>query len=387
MSLSVYVHIPFCSKRCDYCDFATWTDKSALIEKYIDTVINQWQYHAESLQINAPLTSIFFGGGTPNLIDADLLAKIVNAIGDKCTITDDTEITVESNPDHVSIEKMKVYVGVGVNRISMGIQSTDQEVLNFLGREHNPEQVKVARGIIDDAGIKNVSCDLIYGSGVESLASWEKTLQETIDMDLQHISAYALGIEQGTPLYQSVAAGLKQTVDEDDLADKYEMADRVLSEGNFRWYEISNWSKPGKESKHNLVYWRGGDVIALGCAAHGYTSGNRWSTPRSIDFYIERFNPSNQSPKINESMFLDRNDNLNISKKQEEFALKLRTRQGVPWPGKSIKTILSEYFDAEFIEFDELNKSIRLTVKGRLVANRLAVDLFDQYEQMLDVVE
>lgn len=387
MSLSVYVHIPFCSRRCDYCDFATWTDKNENVDEYIEALLHQWKFHAGQFDGKTPLTSIFFGGGTPNYIDEKYICRIIEEISNTFLISDLVEITVEANPDHVTLNKMRTYQAAGVNRISMGIQSTNVDVLEFLGREHNPEHVIAARDIVAKSGIENVSGDLIYGSAIESIADWQNTLEEVITLDLNHISAYALGIEKGTLLAASVADGRKSPTNDDDLANKYELADAILLANGFNWYEISNWARKGKESIHNLVYWRGGEVIALGCAAHGFTMGNRWSTPRNINTYIEKFGASNNAKQIDESFFLNQDHNGLISRDQEQFALKLRTRQGVRWPQRQVSKGLAQYLDAELISFDPENRNVSLTVKGRLLANRLAVDLYEEHGHLTDVVE
>lgn len=380
-SYSVYVHIPFCSHRCDYCDFATWTDKDELIEKYIDTVINQWRFHVETQQdiVGKKLRSIFFGGGTPNLIEAKYLVRIIEAVKSSSgSIASNCEITVESNPDQISLSQMQTYANGGVNRISVGVQSTNQDVLNYLGRKHRADKISQAIDDVTGAGITNFSCDLIYGSGNESIKTFEKSLLDVIALKPNHISAYSLGVEKQTPLYKSISLGLKPDVDEDDLADKYELADSVLSEHGYKWYEISNWSKPGHESLHNLSYWRGIDVIALGCAAHGHTNKQRWATPRDIDRYVERFESSLSSNKF-EDLFSVIVPNKTIGMDLESFALKLRTREGIYWPDESFDSKLNRFIDDGFCEYDEATKSIFLSLKGRLLAHSVTLELFESY--------
>jgi putative oxygen-independent coproporphyrinogen III oxidase len=381
---SVYVHIPFCSHRCDYCDFATWVDKEDMIDKYVDTVINQWNYHVQNQPgiVGKKLRSIFFGGGTPNLIDPKHIVHIIEAIKNSSgSIADDCEITVESNPDQITLEQMQTYKIGGVNRISVGVQSTNQDVLDYLGRKHEASKIREAIDCIIGAGITNFSCDLIYGSGNETLKTFEKSLRDTMELNPNHISAYSLGVEKGTPLFKSISLGLKQDVDEDDLADKYELADKVLGEQNYNWYEISNWAKPGFESKHNLSYWRGIDVIALGCAAHGHTNKQRWATPRDIDRYVERF-----SIDISKSNFEDIYavivPNKTIGIDLESFALKLRTRTGIVWPKDKFDDNLQKFIENEFCQYDEETNSIYLTLKGRLLAHSITIELFESYTRI-----
>lgn len=382
---SVYVHIPFCSHRCDYCDFATWADKEYLIEKYIDTVINQWNFHVQKQNdiTDKKLRSIFFGGGTPNLIDPKYIVKIINGIKTKCgSISQDCEITVEANPDQISLKQMQTYFDGGVNRISVGVQSTNQAVLDYLGRRHKANKIKQAIDNLTNSGITNYSCDLIYGSGNESLAVFEKSLLDIIALKPKHISAYSLGVEKGTPLYTSIAAGEKQNINEDDLADKYELADKILSENGYQWYEISNWSLPGFESKHNLSYWRGIDVIALGCAAHGFTNSNRIATPRDIERYISKLNSLDILKMKFDDLFTPILENENVSAGLENFALKLRTRKGVYWPEKKLNSHVKEMIDEGFCYYDSKSSTLNLTLNGRLLAHSISLSLFESYESL-----
>ncbi|MFN8016074.1 MAG: radical SAM family heme chaperone HemW [Acidimicrobiia bacterium] len=379
MSLGVYIHIPFCSRRCDYCDFATWVDKQDLIDSYFESISNQIKFHENNRELDSQIDTIFFGGGTPNLVPSLKIEKVLERLRNVCGFSPDIEVTVECNPDHVTKEQMRHYYSMGVNRISLGIQSTNDHVLKFLGREHDPENVYESIDHIFSSGITNVSGDLIYGSAVESLQDWENTLNDINSLNLKHVSAYALGVETGTPLYSSIIKGEKKNINEDDLANKYEIADEILNRNGYNWYEISNWSKPQYESKHNLSYWLGGDIVALGCAAHGFTKDKRWSTPRNLETYVNRFSP-NSTNLINESCFKYHNDYSNLSSKQEKFALKIRTKYGIDWPHKSIPETVHKYIDLGMIVYNPNNSNISLTASGRLLAHTITVDLFEALE-------
>lgn len=285
----------------------------------------------------------------------------------------DCEITVESNPDHVAAEKCTIYMHAGVNRISLGVQSTQAHVLSFLGREHNPDHVHQAMDTIRQSGISNINCDLIYGSAVETREDWDRTLKDVVSMEPQHISAYALGIEPGTPLGIDVARSIKEATNEDDLADKYLHADSVLTDHGYEWYEISNWSQPGSESRHNQTYWLGGDVLGLGCAAHSHINSKRFATPRNIDVYIEKMS----SARTLDEIVLERSAGESISRAEETFALALRTRSGceIPDPhAQMVADLVSEGLVAR-----QGPNAIALTPRGRLVAHEVAVALFDQF--------
>lgn len=369
MSIGIYIHIPFCSRRCDYCDFATWTDKSDLAGSYIDAVVTQWKFHAlrGDFSDSDSVASIFFGGGTPNLIHSSYIVRILDEITGTLGLDTECEITLESNPDHVHGDKCRDYVSAGVNRISLGVQSTDNEVLAFLGREHNASQVSSAIDIFRSCGIDNINCDLIYGSANEDLNSWGKTLRDIIAYEPDHISAYALGIESGTPLGRDVASGRKRPTNEDDLADKYLFTDELLSTNGFEWYEISNWSRPGRHSIHNQRYWHGGDVIALGCAAHGITGVKRWSTPRNITTYIESWS------QHGEGRFIF-HDPTELSREEERFALQFRTREGVQC--LSLTNRIQELINADYIQHRD--DRLILTPRGRLMAHSLTLDIFNE---------
>jgi len=227
-----YVHIPFCSVRCDYCDFATWTDRAHLVDEYVDACIE----HANALRAAERLpdaTSVFFGGGTPSLLPGRALARLLDAI----PRADDAEITVECNPDSVDEEKLRTYAGAGVNRVSFGVQSMQVHVLGALGRTHDPDNVARAVDAARAAGIARINLDLIYGTPGESVADWEATLAAALALDPGHVSAYALTVEPGTPLGKAVAAGSRPAPDDDDQALKYEGADDVLSAADRPWYD------------------------------------------------------------------------------------------------------------------------------------------------------
>lgn len=262
--LGVYAHVPFCRHKCDYCAFATWTDRSHLETPYLDACIEQ----ASVALAGAPAPdTVFVGGGTPTLVDPDHLARLIESFG----AAPRAEITVECNPDDLTVAQIARFVDAGVNRLSIGVQSMDPVVLAGLGRTHDPANVHRAAESAHDAGI-GFNVDLIYGARGETMASWEATLEAALALEPVHVSAYALTIEPGTPL----ARDRGRHPDDDDQADKYLLASRMLADAGFAWYEISNWARPGHQCRHNLTYWVGGDYVAVGCAAHGYLDGERY---------------------------------------------------------------------------------------------------------------
>jgi putative oxygen-independent coproporphyrinogen III oxidase len=344
----VYAHIPFCSKRCDYCAFVTWTDRSHLAVEYVDACIADY---ARGSYRRA--TSVFFGGGTPSLIDASLLMKLLATID----IEDDAEITIECNPETLSEEKIRAYAESGVNRLSFGVQSFMPHVLESLGREHNPSHVLDAIEWARSAGIDSLNADIIYGAAGESIDDWRKTVEQTIALEIPHISAYALTVEQGTPL----ALDKKRHPNDDDQATKYEIVSDLLEEAGYVNYEISNWAKPGHACEHNLLYWAQGDYAALGCAAHGHEKGRRYWNVGSPEPYIERVNSDESSIGGEEVLTSEQ-------RRFEANELSLRTRWGVSKDAFPNEEDLSEFFEAA-------GENLRLNNRGKFLAGEIATRL------------
>jgi oxygen-independent coproporphyrinogen-3 oxidase len=286
LEFGVYVHVPFCARRCDYCDFATWTDRHHLMEAYTAACVADLDRHRAGGELR-PATSVFFGGGTPSLLPPPLLARILAAVAK----APGAEVTVECNPDTVDRERLAAYRAAGVNRLSFGVQSMAPHVLAALGRTHDPAGVEQAVAAARAEGFDNFNLDLIYGGAGESLADWEDTLEAVLALEPPHVSAYALTVEPGTPLARRIDGGEVAAPDDDDQADKYLAADDRLEAAGLRWYEISNWARPGHECRHNFLYWRQGEYLGIGCAAHGHTAipgghTRRWWNVRTPERYI-----------------------------------------------------------------------------------------------------
>jgi oxygen-independent coproporphyrinogen-3 oxidase len=355
----VYVHIPFCAHRCDYCDFATWTDRGHLIDAYVDACVTDLERRVADGQPEA--TSVFFGGGTPSLIDAGALMRILDAI----PRTTDAEVTVECNPDTVDAAKLQKYRADGVTRLSFGVQSMRTHVLAALGRTHVPENVERAVRVARDGGFHNLNVDLIYGTAGESVDDWRASLDGAIALGVEHVSAYALTIEPGTPLGQRVATGSAAAPDDDDQAEKYAIGDAVLTAAGYEWYEVSNWARPGYECAHNRCYWDGTDYVGIGCAAHGFTGGRRWWNPRTPERYIARIEASAEPAAGDE--VLDAG-----LRAEEAFALALRTRSGAVAARRAAGTV-EELADGGLLEWD--GDRVVLTQRGRLLASDVTARL------------
>jgi oxygen-independent coproporphyrinogen-3 oxidase len=357
MAFGVYVHVPFCARRCDYCDFATWTDRHHLMEAYAAACVTDLARRRDNQPV-PPATSVFFGGGTPSLLPADLLIGILDAV----PRAPECEVTVECNPDTVTPELLAAYRAGGVNRLSFGVQSMAPHVLVALGRTHDPAGVERAVEAARAAAFDNFNVDLIYGAAGESPADWRATLEAVLALDPPHVSAYALTIEAGTPLARRIGDGELPAPDDDDQAEKYLAADAALSAGGRPWYEISNWARPGRECRHNLLYWAQGQYLGIGCAAHGHTpAGRRWWNVRTPDRYIALVGRG-ASPEAGHEV-LDGPD-----RGGEATMLALRTRHGVP------DSPAAEGLVADGLA-ERHGERVVLTATGRLLANEATARL------------
>jgi putative oxygen-independent coproporphyrinogen III oxidase len=350
----VYVHVPFCSRRCDYCAFATWTDRHHLTDDYLAAVRADLVSHRERHAMPAA-TSVFVGGGTPSLVPAADLVAVLAEI----PLRPGAEVTVECNPDTVDEAKLATYLEGGVTRLSFGVQSMVPEVLAALGRTHDPDNVERAVAAARLVGFATLNLDLIYGAHGETLDQWRRTLERALELDPPHVSAYALTVEAGTPL----AADPTRAPDDDDQADKYALATELLGGAGLDWYEISNWARSGHRCRHNELYWAQGDYLGVGCAAHSHRAGQRWWNLRTPERYIAAVRDGVSTVAASETLDPD-------ERRIEALQLALRTATGVP-PGA-----LSDH-DRQVLDelVEERDARLHLTPSGRLLANEVAVRL------------
>ncbi len=352
----VYVHVPFCASKCDYCAFATWTDRHHLIDAYLDAVGREID---RAVADGLPAaTTVFVGGGTPTIVPAERLAALVAAI----PTVGGAEVTVECNPDDVTAELLERYVAAGVNRASIGVQSMSAHVLAALGRTHDRANVVRAVEAVEAAGLASFNLDLIYGAAGESLADWERTVTDALALDPPHVSAYGLTVEPGTVL----AAEPDRHPDDDDQADKYELADELFTTAGLANYEVSNWSRPGHESRHNRLYWQQGEYRGFGCAAHSHRNGVRWWNVRTPDRYVELVRSGGDVVAASEALDDE-------ARRAEGLQLMLRTRDGVPADAFSSETL--HLLDGLVVAHPDRPDRVVLTRSGRLMANEVSVRL------------
>jgi putative oxygen-independent coproporphyrinogen III oxidase len=362
-AFGVYVHVPFCSRRCDYCAFATWTDRHHLMADYAGACRAEID-HAVADGMPAA-TSVFFGGGTPSLLPAPLLVSILDAVPRRVGC----EVSVECNPDNVDLNLLSAYRDAGVTRLSFGVQSMVPGVLSALGRDHDPAAARAAVTAAGAAGFADAySVDLIYGAAGETLADWRATLASVVRLDPvpTHVSAYALTVEPGTPL----ARDRSRYPDGDDQADKYALADDILGAAGLGWYEISNWAKPGAACAHNRLYWEQGEYRGIGCAAHSHElcpsgGSRRWWNVRTPDRYIRLVGAGASAEAAGEELDAD-------ARRFEALTLGLRTSAGVH-VGDVDPDGLADLIAGGLIHRSE-DRAV-LTLRGRLLANEVVLRL------------
>ncbi|SDD70070.1 radical SAM family heme chaperone HemW [Nocardioides lianchengensis] len=333
-SFGFYVHVPFCTVRCGYCDFNTYTAEElgpvggapgASRATYAEAAITEVRRARAVLgDVDLPVSTVFFGGGTPTLLSAADLGSVVAAIAAEFGLADDAEVTTESNPDSVALWDLEELRAVGINRLSFGMQSSVDHVLKVLDRTHDPLRVPAAVQWARQAGFDNVSLDLIYGTPGESVADWEASVEAALACAPDHVSAYSLIVEDGTALARQVRRGELPMPDEDDLADKYQLADERFEAAGLGWYEVSNWSTgPATRCRHNLLYWTGADWWGVGPGAHSHVGGVRWWNVKHPAAYADRL-AADRSPAHAREL-LGQED-----RRVEQVLLELRLRDGLP---------------------------------------------------------
>ncbi len=372
--LGLYIHVPFCRSKCQYCDFYSVTDKhDKLMDAYLKAICTH-------IKETGPLTpgyrvdTIYFGGGTPSFFGAEGIAAIMGAIRKSFDVDSRAEITFEANPDSVSWRLLRRLKSEGFNRVSLGIQCDDDEILKRLGRPHNYEQAVKAVKRIRLAGYRNVSVDLMYGLPGQTLEGWQKTLSHVLELNPEHISCYGLKLEEGTPLYE--CRDYADLPDDDLQADMYLSAIEILRRKGYRQYEISNFAKRGMASRHNLKYWMGGEYLGFGPDASSDFAGTRFSIVRSLQEYINGIRTGGQV--LRESQQIPARERAG-----EYLMLRLRTTMGISREEYENKFLLS--FDpleevlqkaaARNLSISNTHGHWRLTTEGFLLSNDVLSDL------------
>ena len=379
MDLAFYIHIPYCIKRCGYCDFNTYTPSELQIttglknitNSYTTLLITEIKSARKQVGERAVVPSIFFGGGTPSLMEAEDIKSIISTIGSEFDLAGDIEITLESNPDTVDKDKLEKFHQAGINRISFGMQSAVPHVLATLDRTHNPDNLYQVTKWASEVGFKEISVDLIYGTPGESKSDWQKSIDAALSLPITHISAYALIIEEGTKLAAQIKRGEVDQVDDDLTAEKYLMADNAFTKFGFNWYELSNWSKVNSESKHNLAYWLGKNWWGAGPGAHSHLNGKRFWNVKHPNLYKQKID-------ANESPVADSEDLKELQIESERLMLSIRLPSGVEKNTLNEQQILdlSGYVESGHLDKGDWdNGRATLTLDGRLIADRIVREI------------
>ncbi|MGA7192361.1 MAG: radical SAM family heme chaperone HemW [Anaerolineales bacterium] len=384
MNYSLYFHIPFCTHRCAYCDFNTYAGQEDSIPAYADALCKEIESIGQRFSDGNKVHTIFFGGGTPSLLSPNQFELIFRSIRKYFNLTENVEITIEANPGTVSLEQLRKLYTIGINRISFGVQSANAEELQMLERAHDFFDVINSVSWARTAGFENLNLDLIYGLPEQTLQTWQLTVKRILDLNPNHISAYALTLEHGTPFGRWSKRGLLPLPDPDLAADMYEWASDVFESAGYLQYEISNWAKPNRECVHNLQYWRGHPYLGFGAGAHGYANSFRYSNVLRIKTYIDRLSTLDArlpNPEFLLSPAMVNQHRQTARDDMSEYMMTgLRlTREGIAAPafrqrfGCELKDVYQKEID-ELIHLGllEWNKeSLRLTTRGRLLGNQV----------------
>ncbi|QOC25477.1 coproporphyrinogen III oxidase [Microbacterium hominis] len=367
----VYLHVPFCRVRCGYCDFNTYTAgelRGARQDAYADEVLREIALSREVLSARGPLraaSTVFFGGGTPTLLPGGDLARMLDGVRTGFGLADGAEVTVEANPDTVTDALARELAAAGVTRMSIGMQSAVPHVLAALDRTHDPAGVRTAVEAARTAGL-DVSVDLIYGAPGESLDDWRRSVETAVGLEPDHISAYALIIEDGTKLARQIRRGDVAAPDDDLQADMYELADEAFAAAGYDWYEVSNWARsPQQRSRHNLAYWRGTDWWGYGPGAHSHVDGLRWWNVKHPAAYAQRL-AADESP----AAARERPDAA--ARRLEDVLLRSRIAEGIAvsdLTGEGRHAIAALIADGLIDGAAAVRGRVVLTRRGRLLAD------------------
>ena len=368
----LYLHIPFCRAKCAYCDFNSYAGLGELHDRYVRALCVEVRSSAAALPSPPPeVDTIYIGGGTPTVLPSSGLGEILTACQESFYCVPDCEVSIEANPGTVSLESLTTLLQAGVNRLSLGAQSFLEDELRLLGRIHTPEQIGQALALARAVGFDNVNLDLMYGLPGQAIARWHLDLQQALGLEPEHLSLYALSVEEGTHLAGMIADGSLRQPDPDLAADMYELAEERLAQAGYEHYELSNWAMPTRACRHNLRYWQTEPYIGFGAGAHSYSEGQRYQNAKQPYDYVTRVE-SGASPREAQETIAPR------ERMAESMILGLRLLQGVHFDeferrhGRDLRTVyateLADLSQLGLITLD--NRSVRLTARGLLLANQ-----------------
>ncbi|MBC6746919.1 coproporphyrinogen III oxidase [Corynebacterium sp. LK19] len=376
-SFGVYLHVPFCATRCGYCDFNTYTPgqlgSGATQGDYLDAIVAELEMAVvKHPELARGADTVFVGGGTPSMLGASGLRRLLDGVRNSFGLADDAEVTTESNPESTSPEFFEGLAEAGFTRVSLGMQSAVPHVLATLDRTHTPGRPAAAVAEARAAGFEHINLDVIYGTPGESMANLDTTLEAVLATDVDHVSAYSLIVEPGTAMARKVRRGELPMPDDDDLADRYERIDAALSQAGFSWYEVSNWAKPGGQCRHNMLYWRDGNWWGAGPGAHSHLDGTRFYNVKHPVRYAATISGGELPIKDSEGLTAE-------DRHTEKIMLGLRLAEGIDANllGEDELGKARRQAEAGMVEFVSVDggQRIQLTNRGRLLADAIIVDI------------
>ncbi|MCQ9127799.1 coproporphyrinogen III oxidase [Corynebacterium amycolatum] len=376
-SFGVYLHVPFCATRCGYCDFNTYTPgqlgSGATQGDYLDAIVAELEMAVvKHPELARGADTVFIGGGTPSMLGASGLRRLLDGVRNSFGLADDAEVTTESNPESTSPEFFEGLAEAGFTRVSLGMQSAVPHVLATLDRTHTPGRPAAAVAEARAAGFEHINLDVIYGTPGESMANLDTTLEAVLATEVDHVSAYSLIVEPGTAMARKVRRGELPMPDDDDLADRYERIDAALSQAGFSWYEVSNWAKPGGQCRHNMLYWRDGNWWGAGPGAHSHLDGTRFYNVKHPARYAATISGGELPIKDSEGLTAE-------NRHTEKIMLGLRLAEGIDANllGEDELGKARRQAEAGMVEFVSVDcgQRIQLTNRGRLLADAIIVDI------------
>ncbi|KAF0220901.1 MAG: oxygen-independent coproporphyrinogen III [Geobacteraceae bacterium] len=376
MHISLYIHFPFCLQKCLYCDFNSVADAQVVPGEYVAAVVHEMELLAERLPVLSTAPTLYFGGGTPSLMEADLVERVVDTAARLYGLQPDAEITIEANPGTLTRGKLADYRSACVNRLSLGVQSFDDRMLTRLGRIHTSRQALESFAAARNAGFANIGIDLIHSLPGETPAMWQDDLNKAVALETEHISAYGLSVEEGTPFHALERSGELMLPDEDAALLMFQQTTEFLESAGFEHYEISNFARPGFRSRHNQVYWQRGNYLGFGAGAHSFMNspdfGIRWKNPDSPALYMQAVNRA--APLEEEKSVLTEREAM-----AERFFLGLRMLDGVDGglfqrefgitPEEAYPAQLSRLLSDGLVEWRK--GCLRLTDRGLIISNQV----------------
>ncbi|ADH99873.1 radical SAM family heme chaperone HemW [Salisediminibacterium selenitireducens] len=372
MADAIYIHIPFCEQICHYCDFNKFYLKSQPVDEYVEDLITEMGIYADEHDEKEPVQSVYIGGGTPTSMSEKQLAKVIHDVRELFPLSESCEFTVEANPGSCDASMMKGLYNAGVNRLSIGVQTFDETLLSAINRDHEPGDAQKTVDMAREAGITNLSIDLMFGLPGQTMEQWKQTLKAALSLPITHISAYSLKIEPKTVFYQMQKKRQLRLPDEDLEADMFEELVANAKRTGFQHYEISNFAKPGFESRHNLVYWDNCEYYGFGAGAHGYLNGKRYANHGPLPKYMKAVSAGERPKREEHQVSSD-------AQKEEFMFMGLRKMAGVSLDDFEARyhTTMEETFPGvlEALKGDGLitvkDRQVSLTGDGQLLANHV----------------